>query len=98
LLILHQGVRKAHFRTVDGAVAGSFDEGEERREVWIQDKRIQLVLYPRISSRLKGVCNTLFLWLTMMEAIASFAAVNIGCSLLKGRPEVDQRRVVVNMC
>lgn len=28
---LHEGVRKAHFGAVDGAIAGSFDDGEKRR-------------------------------------------------------------------
>jgi hypothetical protein len=43
-LLLHQGMWEAHFGSIHCAIAGSFDDGEERREVWISNDLIDRVL------------------------------------------------------
>ena len=38
-----EGVRKAHFRAVDGAIAGGFDDREERLEGGVEDEGFEIV-------------------------------------------------------
>ena len=40
-LDIHQSVREPHFRPVYNAIAGTLDERQKRRELGIEDKRIQ---------------------------------------------------------
>ena len=44
-MLLHQGMWKAHFGPVNCAIAGSFDDGEERCEIRVFDDLIDRLLF-----------------------------------------------------
>ena len=50
-LLLHQGVREAHFGAVHCAIAGGFDDGEKRCEVGVCDDLIDRILILLLACR-----------------------------------------------
>jgi hypothetical protein len=52
-LLLHQGVREAHFGAVHCAIAGGFDDGEKRCEVGVCDDLIDRILIVLVSMQVE---------------------------------------------
>ena len=75
--LLHQRMREADFGTVDGAIAGCFDEGEDFGVLRVTDESIDSILRVCRISIVRLLCGTI-------GTLAYLQRVHLGCPQLKG--------------